>query len=245
MKEAPVALITGAARRIGATIAKHLHQAGFRVIIHYRHSETPAQALARELNAIRPDSAALIQADFCLFDDYDDFSQKIASIFGQLDALINNASAFYPTPIKEATPEQWDELFSSNAKAPFFLSQALAPLLHEVRGSIVNIADIHGDKPLKEYPIYSTAKASLLMVTKALAKELAPTIRVNAIAPGPTLWPEEVNALSEEKKNALIEKTLLKRLADPTAIAQSVLFFIQNESVTGETLAIDSGRHLQ
>jgi len=184
-------LITGAARRIGAVVAKTLHQAGADIVIHYRNSSEAAKLLVAELNKERGNSAFTIQADLCQFETFDELIAQVISFTGRLDVLINNASSFYSTPVGSVTEKQWDDLHCSNLKAPFFLSQAATSELKNRQGCIVNMVDIHGMRPLKGYPVYSSAKAGLIMLTQSLAKELAPEIRVNGIAPGIIMWPED------------------------------------------------------
>ena len=240
-----VALITGAARRIGACLAQTLHQQGFRIVIHYGHSGEQAQTLSASLNATRADSSVCLQADLNDGEQVTRLAEQALAAFGQLDVLINNASSFYPTAIGSGTFEQWDDLFSSNAKAPFFLSQALAPALKTSHGCIVNIADIHAERPLAEHTIYCMAKATNVMLTKSLAKELAPEVRVNGLAPGAILWPEQAAALGEEQKDNILNKIPLARPGHPDNIANAVSFLIQsNNYITGQILAIDGGRSL-
>lgn len=240
-----VVLITGAARRIGAAIARHLHGCGMNVMIHYHQSELEAQTLVAELNQIRVDSAQLVTADLNQISTLTAAVEKTAACWGRLDMLINNASSFYPTPMGSATEQQWDDLLGSNLKAAFFLSQAAASELRKHKGGIINITDIHAQRPLKNYPVYSIAKAGLSMLTKVLAKELAPDIRVNEIAPGPILFPEGENKLSETQKTDLIERTALKRCGDPQEIAKAVSYLMDASFVTGQVIAVDGGRLLQ
>jgi len=240
-----VALITGAARRIGAALAQSLHQQGYRIIIHYGHSAAEAQALSERLNQHRANSAVCLQADLNNDTQRQQLAQQALASFGQLDLLINNASSFYPTAVGSGTPEQWDDLFGSNAKAPFFLSQALAPALKKSAGNIINIADIHAERPLREHTIYCMAKAANVMLTKSLAIELAPQVRVNGIAPGAILWPEQAAELGGAQKENILKKIPLERPGDPTHIANAVSFLIQpNNYVTGQVLSIDGGRSL-
>ena len=237
-------LITGAARRIGAEMARILHAAGMNIILHYHASEQEAQALAKQLQALRANSVHLLQADL-LRVSLIDVAAKAYQYWGQLDVLVNNASTFYPTPITEVTEEKWEDLLGTNLKAPFFLSQACAPYLAQVGGSIINMVDIHAQQPLKGFPVYSVAKAGLLMLTKALARELGPQVRVNAIAPGPILWPEQPQAMSGSDKEALIERTALKRQGEPADIAKTALFLIREGGyITGQIIAVDGGRSL-
>jgi len=240
-----VALITGAARRIGAALAESLHQQGYRIIIHYGHSAAAAQTLSQRLNQQRANSSVCLQADLNDDSQRQLLAQQALSSFGQLDLLVNNASSFYPTAIGSGTTEQWDDLFGSNAKAPFFLSQALAPALRQSGGNIINIADIHAERPLREHTIYCMAKAANVMLTKSLAMELAPQVRVNGIAPGAILWPEQAAELDGEQKNNILKKVPLERPGDPEHIANAVNFLIQaNNYVTGQVLSIDGGRSL-
>jgi pteridine reductase len=234
-------LITGAARRVGAAIVRALHGAGARIAIHHRASGAEAQALAAELNAVRPDSALLLQADLLDASRLPLLVEATLSTFGRLDILVNNASTFYPTPVGTITEPQWDDLLGTNLKAPLFLSQAAAPALIQSQGLILNIVDIHGLRPLKGFPVYSPAKAGLVMLTHALARELAPEVRVNAIAPGPVLFPS--TGLTEERKADIIDRTLLKRRGHPEDIARAALFFAADAPyVTGQVLAVDGGR---
>lgn len=233
-------LITGGARRVGAAIARKLHAAGAHVVVHCRRSREEADALARELNAARARSAAVAQADLLDVAQLPRLIEEAMRAFGRLDVLINNASTFYPTPIGQITPAAWDDLIGSNLRAPAFLAQAAAPALRAARGLVLNMADIHGTRPLKDHPVYSTAKAGLIMLTKALARELAPEVRVNAIAPGPVLWPENAD---EQRKAKVIDSTLLKRAGSPEDVARAALFFaVDAPYVTGQILAVDGGR---
>lgn len=233
-----VALITGAARRIGATIARHLHQAGFRVVIHCHHSAAEGHALALKLNQIRPDSAYVLTADLCDSNFAEQLIRKTLDWAGQLDLLVNNASMF------SRNLSDWDAIFEINVKAPHLLSQAAFAALTKTQGSIINITDAHTDKPLKEYAVYCQSKAALTMQTKALARELAPNVRVNAVAPGAILWPEENNSLSHEQQQKIIDSIPLKCHGDPLYIAQAVLALADNAFITGQTLCVDGGRGL-
>ena len=239
--EGKAVLITGAARRVGAAIVRSLHGAGARIAIHHRGSGAEADALSAELNAARPGSAILLQADLLDTGTLPGLVESTLAAFGRLDILINNASSFYSTPVGTITESQWDDLLGTNLKAPLFLSQAAAPALRTSEGLILNIVDIHGLRPLKGFPVYSPAKAGLVMLTHALARELAPQVRVNAIAPGPVLFPE--TGLTEDKKADIIDRTLLKRRGSPQDIAKAALFFAADAPyVTGQVLAIDGGR---
>jgi pteridine reductase len=236
-----VVLITGGARRVGAEIARTLHAAGAHLFIHYRTSAAAAIALADELNRARTGSAAIHEAHL---GDPEAPEKLVAAAlleFGHLDMVINNASSFYPTPVGQITLAQWDDLMGSNLKAPLFLSQAAAPSLRARRGLIVNMIDIHAQKPLKSHTVYSTAKAGLAMLTRSLARELGPEIRVNGIAPGPVLWPE--GDLDENLKQEIIAKTALKRHGTPRDVARTVLFLAQDAPfITGQIIAVDGGR---
>lgn len=242
MSKNKVALITGSAKRIGKQTAKTLHKQGFNVVVHYNNSVQEAQTLVEKLNLIRPNSASSVQADLNNHNEVLGLAIEAQSIFGRLDVLVNNASTFYPTEITDVTETIWDDLFASNLKAPFFLSQALAKELDRNQGVVINIVDIHADRPLKGYPIYCTAKAGLVMLTKSLSRELAPNIRVNAVAPGPILWHD--NDLSEQDKTQVLDEVLLKRLGSPTNIAEAILYLIQADYVTGHILAVDGGRSI-
>ena len=237
-----VALVTGAARRIGAAIARRLHADGHDLALHYRSSQAEMDALLAELNAARADSAIALQADLAAFDRLPELVAKAVGHFGRLDALVNNASAFYPTPIGTTTPAQWDELFASNARAPFFLAQAAAPHLKAAHGGIVNIADIHGQVPLANHAVYCMAKAALLMLTKSLATDLAPEVRVNAIAPGAILWPEQGKDVVAQQ--ALLARTPLGRTGTPEDIAGAVAWLLDDASgyVSGQAIRVDGGR---
>ena len=238
------ALVTGGARRVGAEILRHLHAAGAQAAIHCHHSQAEAHALAAELNASRPDSAAVFTADLLQTESLPGLVAAVTTRFRSLDLLVNNASSFYPTPMGELSASQWEDLIGSNLKAPLFLAQAAADPLRRARGLIVNIADIHGLRPLPGYIIYSTAKAALLHLTRALARELAPEVRVNGIAPGPVLWPE--SGTDAAQKQAIIDSTLLQRAGTPADVARAVRFFAADAPyITGQVLAVDGGRSLR
>lgn len=242
-EQAPVVLITGAARRIGAAIATRLHGRGYRVIIHYQHSATEAAALCAQLNRVRSDSAHGLQANLLDTASVQQLAKDSVARWGQVNALVNNASSFYPTPLGSATEKQWDELIGSNLKGPYFLCQALADELKNRGGSIVNIADIHAAQPLKNHSIYCIAKAGNKMLTKTLAKELAPRVRVNGIAPGVILWPENDNNKEEQEK--LLKSIPLQRMGSSDDIARLAEFLITSASyITGQTIAVDGGKHL-
>jgi pteridine reductase len=234
-------LITGAARRVGATLARKLHGAGANLVIHFRKSTDEAAQLARELEGVRPGSTAFAQADLLDIGRYPGLIEAAVGAFGQLDVLINNASTFYPTTLGEITEQHWDDLVGTNLRAPLFLSQAAAPALRITHGLILNIADIHGMRPLKRFPVYSVAKAGLIMLTKSLAREMAPHVRVNAIAPGPVMWPEE--GADKELQHKIVDRTLLKRAGSPEDVARAALFFATEAPyLTGQILAVDGGR---
>lgn len=238
-----VVLITGAAHRIGARIAHTLHHAGANLVLHYRSSKAAAEVIAQQLNRQRAQSVVLVQGDLHDTRRIPQVVDEAAAAWGRLDVLINNASTFYPTPIGSVTEEQWRDLLGANLRAPFFMSQAAAPFLRTTQGCIVNIADIHAERPLKNYPVYSIAKAGLVMLTKALAGELGPQVRVNAVAPGAILWPE--HGLDEAAKQRIVSRTFLKRQGDPDDIAQAVLFLIRDAGyMTGQVLTVDGGRSL-
>ena len=236
-------LVTGGTKRIGAAISRLLHGAGFNLIIHCRLSYQAANDLADELNAIRKDSAKVIQGDLNNESIYDSLIKQAFLCWNRLDVLINNASSFYPTPVGSITLDDWNNLINSNMKAPLFLSQAAAPYLKKSQGCIVNMIDVQGQRPMKEHTVYCAAKAGLGMLTMSLAKELGPDIRVNGIAPGAILWPE--NDIPEHTKNLVLERTALKRPGDPVDIAKTALFLIRDaDYITGQIIAVDGGRTL-
>ncbi|MGQ3889195.1 pteridine reductase [Legionella sp. CNM-1927-20] len=239
-----VALVTGAARRIGAAIAQHLHQEGFQVAIHCHHSLNEAQLLAGFLNKIRAESAFVFQANLNQPNECRDLINQVLQWGGKLNVLVNNASTFKRTTINEVNLEDWQELFAVNVQAPFLLSLAAYPHLSVQQGAIINITDIHADKPLREYAVYCQTKAALAMQTKTLAKEFAPNVRVNAIAPGAIVWPEKENALDHKVQEYIIASTLLKRHGDPRFIAQAVISLINNPFITGQILNVDGGRSI-
>lgn len=234
--------MTGAARRIGACIARTLHGEGMNVVIHYHRSAADAARLCESLNAVRAGTATTLRADLLDLDQCASLVRDAREFSGQLDALVNNASAFYPTPIDSTTPAQWQEIMDSNLRAPFFLAREATAALRATRGCIVNIGDIHGYRPLRGHAIYSIAKAGLMMLTQALAKELAPDVRVNAVAPGAVLWPQDLDA---ELRGRIVSHTVLKRPGTPEDVAKAVRFLIQDaDYVTGQVLAVDGGRTL-
>lgn len=242
---AKVALVTGAARRIGAEIVKTLHQAGMNIVLHYNSSEDEAISLLEQLNQQRNHSAVAIRADLQLPESEQMLVEQAVKVWRRLDVLVNNASRFYRTSFGKVTEYAWDDLVNSNLKSAFFLAQAAAPHLAEHSGSIINIADVHGERPLRDYSVYCISKSGLVMMTKSLAKELGPQIRVNAIAPGTILWPEGKNTLSDEAKQKIIRQTALQRSGDPSDIAKTVLFLVRDgEYITGQIIAVDGGRSL-
>lgn len=239
---AKVVLVTGAARRIGAAIARRLHASGARLMLHYHRAETDAQALQAELNAVRENSVALVQADLLDANGLAEIVRNTVARFERLDALVNNASSFYPTQVGSITFEDWETLVGTNLKAPLFLSQAAAPHLKKTQGCIVNITDIHAERPLKNYLVYTIAKAGLTGLTRSLARELGPEIRVNGVAPGAIVWPDDEN-WDELTRQRVISNTMLKRVGDPSDIARAVHFLVAEAPyVTGQVIAVDGGR---
>ena len=238
-----VVLITGAAKRVGATIARTLHAAGYDLALHYRRSHGEMDALIAEFEMQRADSTLAVQAELADIDHLPRIVDACIARYGRLDGLVNNASAFYPTPIGTVTAQQWNELFASNAQAPFFLAQAAAPHLKSARGSIVSIADIYAQHPLARHPVYSMAKAALVAMTRSLARELAPEVRANAVAPGAILWPESGKAYTDQTD--LIARTPLARTGTPEDVAAAVLFLLRDAKfTTGQILNVDGGREL-
>jgi pteridine reductase len=242
--EGRIVLITGGAIRVGAAICRRLHAEGANLMLHYRASAGEARLLQAELNHIRAESVALIQADLLDLNKLPAIVDQTLQTFGRLDALVNNASSFFPTPVGDISSQAWDDLVGTNLRAPLFLAQAAAPALKKSQGAIINIADIHAERPLKSFVVYSIAKAGLLGMTRSLARELAPEIRVNAIAPGPILWPDDA-AFDELSRQRIISHTPLKREGEPDDIAKAVYFLIAEATyVTGETIRVDGGRHV-
>lgn len=241
----PVALVTGSAQRIGAVIIHTLHNAGYNTVIHYRHSRKEAEALAAELNMRRENSAVCIAADLSDIDAINRLAENAVSAWGRLDALVNSASSFYPTPVGTATEHQWNELVDSNMKAPFFLTQALAPALEENCGAVINIADIYAEKPLAKHTVYCMAKAGNVMLTQSLARELAPHVRVNGVAPGAILWPEQGGATEQSSQQELLQKIPQGRTGLPQDIADTVLFLLRDAPyITGQIIKVDGGRSI-
>ncbi len=239
----PVALITGASRRLGAAIARGLHAAGYDLALHHRRDDDRMDELVLELETARPDSTLELRAELADIAALPLLVADTITRFHRIDALVNNASAFFPTPIGSTTPQQWDLAFAANARAPFFLAQAAAPHLRATKGAILNLVDIYAERPLKEHTLYCMAKAALAMLTLSLAKELGPDVRVNGIAPGAVLWPE--SGMSSDLQQTLLAKTALKRAGDPQDVADAALYLIRDARyTTGEILRVDGGRTL-
>ncbi|WP_177198052.1 pteridine reductase [Nitrosomonas communis] len=240
-----VILVTGGAKRVGAAICGKLHEQGANLMVHYRSSQNDAQILRQTLEQMRPDSVELIQADLLDIERLPDLIKETVRRFGKLDALVNNASSFFSTPVGQFTEQAWIDLIGSNLKAPLFLSQAAVPFLEKRHGCIVNIVDIHVEQPLKNYVIYNAAKGGLAALTRSLALELAPLIRVNGVAPGPILWPEHEEWIDQSLRKEIIGRTLLKRMGEPEDIAKTVYFLIANAPfITGQIIAVDGGRSI-
>jgi len=238
-----VILVTGAARRIGAAIVTCLHENGARVAIHYRSSADDAESLANTLNSARADSAAVFQADLLKIEAVDSLVEAVVEWGGRLDGLVNNASSFYPTPVGSITETYWDELIGSNLKAPLFLSQASADHLRSSNGAIINIVDIHAEKPLRDHAVYGSAKAGLAMLTRSLAKDLAPNVRVNGVSPGAILWPE--TGMTQSVQKSILEQIPLARAGGPQDIAGCVLYLLRDATyVTGQIISVDGGRSI-
>lgn len=259
-ENSPVALITGAAKRIGATMAKTLHSAGYRVIIHYGHSAEDANALVNSLNAKRPNSAICLQADLCKLEDITRLAEQATApdafslgsntvhadsnvkAMARIDVLINNASSFYPTPLGDISANDWQALVGSNVQGPLFLSQALWPTLKASNGCIINMVDMHIDRPLPHHTVYGLAKTALASITRSLAVEMAPEVRVNGIAPGAILWPER--ELEHDQKQRLLDSIPLGGLGSPEDIANTATFLISANYITGQVIYVDGGRSL-
>jgi pteridine reductase len=237
-------LITGGARRVGAAVCRRVHLAGANIMLHYRASAGEARLLSAELNHARPNSVALLQADLLDIAKLPAVVEQTLETFGRLDALVNNASSFFQTPVGEITPANWNDLFGTNLQAPLFLAQAAAPALKRAQGAIVNITDIHAERPLKNFVVYSIAKAGLAGLTRSLARELAPEVRVNAVAPGPILWPDD-ESFDELSRQRIISHTPLRREGTPEDIARAVHFLLADaDYITGETINVDGGRNM-
>lgn len=238
-----VVLITGGAQRVGAMTARLLHAAGANILLHYRHSRQQALDLQTELHEIRKNSVVLVQADLLETEKLKGLVDKSLEQWGRLDILVNNASSFYPTPLGSVTEKHWDDLIGSNMKAPFFLSQLAAPYLEKQQGCIINIVDIHAQRPMEGHSVYNMAKAGLAMLVKTLAFELGPNIRVNGVAPGAIMWPS--TNMDEVTKQRIVSRTYLKRKGSAQDIAKTVLFLVSNAGyITGQIIAVDGGRSL-
>lgn len=238
-----VVLVTGGAKRVGAAICRRLHNAGAQLAVHYHSSEQEAQDLQKELNKLRPKSAAVFQADLLEQKDLPQLVHKVIKKFGRLDALVNNASSFYATPLAEIDERQWHDLLGTNLRAPLFLAQAAASELRRQHGCIVNIVDIHAERPMHGHLLYSVAKAGLVALTKGLAQELAPQVRVNAVAPGVIIWPEGEAWQDQEQRHKIVAHTLLKREGEPDDIARTVQFLLNDAPyITGQVITVDGGR---
>jgi len=238
------ALVTGAANRIGAQIARTLHQNGANLIIHYHDSVTNAQLLEQQFNALRSGSACSVKAELSNLEDIKELSHKASRAFEGLDILINNASSFYPSPVGEISEQDWDQILGSNFKAPLFLSQACYPRLRATNGIIINMLDIYASTPLRNHSLYCCAKAANAMLVKSLALEMAPQVRVNGIAPGAILWPESGKTSQPEQQEAILKKIPLQKTGSPQSITQTIMFLVTNNYVTGEVIHVDGGRLL-
>jgi pteridine reductase len=238
------ALVTGGARRVGAAICRRLHGAGANIVVHCNQSLHEAQALVHELNGQRPGSAIVMQADLLEAGALPALVQRTVSAFGGLDVLVNNASSFYATPIGAIDERAWDDLMGTNLKAPLFLAQAAAPELRRTQGCIVNIIDIHAERPLADHMVYTAAKGGLLALTRSLALELGPEVRVNGVSPGAIMWPDGPEWQNEDERQRIIDHTLLKRIGEPEDIAGAVEFLATAPYVTGQIIAIDGGRSI-
>jgi pteridine reductase len=240
---ARVVMITGGARRVGAEVARCLHAAGMDIVLHYRRSVGPAEALATELQARRPGSVLLVSGDLLDLDIIPGLIEQAVTHFGRLDFLVNNASSFYPTPMGQISAADWDDLIGSNLRAPLFLSQAAAPHLARAGGAIVNMVDIHAERPLKDHIVYGIAKAGVAMLTRTLALELAPEVRCNGIAPGAILWPEA--GLDDAAQALMLARIPLARRGEPADIAATILFLLRDAAyITGQVIAVDGGRSM-
>jgi pteridine reductase len=238
-----VALVTGGAQRIGAVVARALHREGMNIALTYRSSRTEAEALGEELNMQRPRSVRLFQCDLLVIKVLPRLVERVIATFGRLDALVNNASTFYPTFLGSITEADWDDLIGTNLKAPLFLTQAAAPHLAACRGAVVNISDIHGVRPLKQHAVYCAAKAGVIMLTKSLARDLGPEVRVNSVAPGAILWPE--HGLDELSKQRILSRTALRRQGTPEDVARATLFLLRDAVyTTGDVIYVDGGQLL-
>jgi pteridine reductase len=241
--ERPVVLVTGAGKRVGAVIARTLHAAGYDLALHYRHSAADTELLAASLERQRAGSTYSLQGELADIETLPGLVQRVLGRYGRLDALVNNASAFYPTPVGSATTAQWNELFASNAQAPFFLAQAATPALREAGGAIVNLVDIYAERPLANHPLYCMAKAALAAMTRSLALDLGPQVRVNGVAPGAVMWPSDGKPYDDQQ--AMLARTPLQRAGSPEDVAGAVLWLLRDAPfVTGQIIRVDGGRTL-
>ena len=239
-----VVIVTGGAKRVGAAISRRLHAAGASIVVHHHSAKAEAQALQAELNAARANSSATVQANLLNAAELPELVRTTVTRFGRLDVLINNASSFHPTPLGEIKVSDWDDLVGTNVRAPLFLAQAAAPHLKKAGGCIVNITDIHAERPLKHYVVYSVAKAALAGLTRSLARDLGPEVRVNGVAPGPILWPDD-GSFDEVARQRVISHTLLKRAGEPEDVAAAVYYLVAEAPyVTGQIIAVDGGRSI-
>ncbi|MBK1886115.1 MULTISPECIES: pteridine reductase [Marinobacter] len=244
-EHAPVALITGSAHRLGARTAQILQERGWNIAIHYRNREDQAHSLAESMNQQRPNSAVALQADLSNITDIRRLGTEAAAQWGRLDALVNNASVFYPNPTPEATEDDWDSIMHTNLKAPFFLLQACLPALRASSGSVVNLIDIYSEKPLADHPLYCASKAGLAALTRSWAKDLAPEVRVNGVSPGAILWPEGDAAVDVGYQSIILAKTPLNRTGTPDDIARTIVFLLAEAPfITGQIISVDGGRSL-
>ncbi len=242
---APVALVTGAAHRLGAKTAQTLHARGWNLIIHYRSQHLKAEALAGDLNQTRPGSAVTLQADLSNLAEVQQLAEQSVALWGKLDGLVNNASVFYPNPTEQATAKDWDSILNTNLRAPFFLLQACLPALRDSAGGVVNLIDIYSERPLPEHPLYCASKAGLAALTRSWARDLAPSVRVNGVSPGAILWPEGEAELDRSRQQAILEKTPLARTGTPEDIAGAIAFLLCDAPfITGQILPVDGGRSL-
>ena len=237
-------LVTGGARRVGAAIGRRLHAAGANVVVHYHRSAQDAQALLHELNGVRAGSVAVARADLLIPGALPQLIKDALAAFGRLDVLVNNASTFYPTPVGEIGEQAWDDLLGTNLKAPLFLAQAAAPELRKAHGCIVNIIDIHAELPMKNHVVYNAAKGGLLALTRSLARELGPQVRVNGVSPGAIVWPDDPAWQNDIERQRIVNQTVLKRTGEPADIAGAVEFLIAAPYVTGQILIVDGGRSI-
>ncbi|WP_203299696.1 pteridine reductase [Marinobacter sediminum] len=242
---APVALVTGAAHRLGAKTAQTLHARGWNLIIHYRSQQQKAEALAGDLNQTRHGSAVTLQADLSNLAEVKQLAEQSVALWGRLDGLVNNASVFYPNPTEQATAQDWDNILNTNLRAPFFLLQACLPALRDSAGGVVNLIDIYSERPLPHHPLYCASKAGLAALTRSWAKDLAPSVRVNGVSPGAILWPEGEAELDRSHQQAILEKTPLARTGTPEDIAGAIAFLLCDAPfITGQILPVDGGRSL-